>query len=104
LGFFTSNFIAWKKIPAISSAADMQEVGWPDPAAVVAIIERMLSLRAFSLMASTVEADGPADEVTLMGLAPLPARSKKPKLTLFRASPRAAFGGSEQLDVSDQHD
>ena len=60
-GFFGSNFMAWKKIPAISSAADMQEVGWPEPAAVVAIMERMLSRRAFSLMASIVEADGPAD-------------------------------------------
>src|ERR1700733_12668791 len=44
----------------------MQEVGWPDPAAVVAIIERTLNRRAFSLMVSMVEVDGPATEVTLM--------------------------------------
>src|SRR5271169_5048778 len=29
--------------------------------------------------------------------------SKKPDITLFRVSPRAAFGDSEQLDVPDQH-
>jgi hypothetical protein len=58
----------------------MQEVGCPEPAAVVAIIERTLSLRAFSLMASTVEADGPVDEVTLMGLAPLSARIRRSKI------------------------
>jgi hypothetical protein len=51
----------------------MQDVGCPEPAAVVAIMERILSLRAFSLIASTMEAEGPDDEVTLMGLAPLPA-------------------------------
>ena len=62
--------MAWKKIPAINSAADMQDVGWPDPAAVVDIIERMLSRRAFSLIASMVEGDGPAVVVALMSLAP----------------------------------
>jgi hypothetical protein len=45
----------------------MQDVGWPDPAAVVSIIERMLSLRAFSLTVSIALLDGPAGEVMLMG-------------------------------------
>jgi hypothetical protein len=36
----------------------MHEVGWPDPAAVVDIIERMLNRFAFSLIASIVDADG----------------------------------------------
>jgi hypothetical protein len=85
----------------------MQEVGCPEPAAVVAIIESTLSLRAFSLMASTVEADGPVDEVTLMGLAPLRARIEETKSYIVPADsasrfPRKRF--SEQLDVSDQHD
>jgi hypothetical protein len=46
-------------VPATSSAADMQEVGCPEPAAVVAIMERMLSRFAFSLIASMVDADSP---------------------------------------------
>src|ERR1700730_8744671 len=44
----------------------MQEVGCPEPAAVVAIIERMLSRRARSLTPSTMEADG-----TATGVAPI---------------------------------
>src|SRR5271155_5057386 len=52
----------------------MQEVGCPEPAAVVAIMERMLSLRAFSLTASIVEAEGPIEGLALMGFTPCPAR------------------------------
>src|SRR3974390_706369 len=58
----------------------MHDVGCPDPAAVVAIMERMLSLRAFSLMAWMVEEDGPAVVVTLIGLAPLPARFSRNRI------------------------
>ena len=47
------------RLLARTSAADMQEVGCPEPAAVVDIMERMLSRFAFSLIASMVEADGP---------------------------------------------
>jgi hypothetical protein len=39
----------------------MHEVGCPEPAAVVAIIEQMLSRRAFSRMASIVEAPACVD-------------------------------------------
>jgi hypothetical protein len=44
----------------------MHEVGWPDPAAVVDIIERMRKRRAFSLISATVDEEGPAGEVALM--------------------------------------
>jgi hypothetical protein len=44
----------------------MQDVGWPEPAAVVAIIESTLRRRAFSLIASTTEVDGAATEATLI--------------------------------------
>jgi len=43
----------------------MQEVGCPEPAAVVDIMERMLSRFAFSLIASMVDADGPVALVAL---------------------------------------
>jgi hypothetical protein len=33
----------------------MHEVGWPDPAAVVDIIERMRKRRAFSLISATMD-------------------------------------------------
>src|SRR5208282_2168546 len=76
----------------------MQEVGWPDPAAVVDIIERMLSLRAFSLMASTVEAEGAAEEVALIGTAPL--RACDSRVGFYPAGTRSAKrfrGASEPL-------
>jgi hypothetical protein len=44
--------MAWKNIPAIISAQERQEVGWPLPAAVVMRIEWMRSRRAFSRIAS----------------------------------------------------
>jgi hypothetical protein len=44
----------------------MHEVGWPDPAAVVEIIERMRKRRAFSLISATVNEEDPAGEVALM--------------------------------------
>jgi hypothetical protein len=66
----------------------MQEVGWPDPAAVVDIIERMLSLRAFSLMASTVEAEGAAEEIALIGMAPL--RACDSRVGFYRVETRSA--------------
>src|SRR5579872_6423295 len=44
----------------------MHEVGWPDPAAVVSIIERMLRRRAFSFTVSIAVLDGPAGDVMLM--------------------------------------
>jgi hypothetical protein len=44
----------------------MQDVGWPEPAAVVAIMERMLSRFAFSLIASIVDADGLVAVVAVM--------------------------------------
>src|SRR5215469_8501517 len=44
----------------------MHEVGWPEPAAVVDIIDKMRRRRAFSLILATVEEEGPAAEVTLM--------------------------------------
>jgi hypothetical protein len=43
----------------------MQEVGCPEPAAVVDIMERMLSRFAFSLIASMVDADGSVAVVAL---------------------------------------
>jgi hypothetical protein len=44
----------------------MQDVGCPEPAAVVAIIESILSNLAFSLTALTVAAEGPAEEGALI--------------------------------------
>ena len=44
----------------------MQEVGCPDPAAVVDIMESRLSRRAFSLTAPIVAEEGPAGEAMLM--------------------------------------
>src|SRR5215472_6161848 len=55
----------------------MQEVGWPEPAAVVDIAERMLRRRAFSLISFTVAAEGPAGEVTLMRMSPYSARKAR---------------------------
>src|SRR5579863_8285341 len=80
----------------------MQDVGCPDPAAVVDIIERMLSLRAFSLIASMLEADCPAVVVTLMKSAPLPARISRNRI-LHRQGccPRVALGDSSEGCVGD---
>jgi hypothetical protein len=54
----------------------MHDVGWPDPAAVVDIIERILSRRAFSFTALTLEIEGPAGGPetpgAVMRMAPLP--------------------------------
>ena len=80
----------------------MQDVGWPDPAAVVAIMERILSLRALSLIVSTTEAEGAACEVALMGFGSLESFSWAEvevyigwgkSASLFRcAAPLALFG------------
>jgi hypothetical protein len=48
----------------------MQDVGCPEPAAVVDIIERMLKRFAFCLMASIVAADGAVAVVAV--IRPLP--------------------------------
>src|SRR5262249_34052668 len=51
-GSFGSNRISWKKMTDMRSAADILDVGCPDPASVVAFSESMRSLRPFSLSAS----------------------------------------------------
>ena len=67
-GFVGSNFTWHKKMCRLQVLRQTwHEVGWPDPAAVVSIIERMLSLRAFSFTVSIAVLDGPAGEVMLMG-------------------------------------
>jgi hypothetical protein len=58
----------------------MQEVGWPEPAAVVDIMERMLSRLAFSLIASMVDVDGSA---ALVALKRLSLRGSTLNLTCF---------------------
>jgi hypothetical protein len=70
----------------------MQEVGWPEPAAVVAIMESTLRRLAFSLIASMAEVDGAATVVVLIGspLVDLIAESKC-DFTRFGARRRAAL-------------
>src|SRR5579862_9956118 len=66
LGLATSNFMAGKKTPAMRSAAERHEVGWPEPAAVVMRKEWMRSRRAFSRSCSRLARAGTLCPVAVM--------------------------------------
>ena len=93
IGILGIEFHGVEKSPATSSAADMQEVGWPEPAAVVAIIEKMLRRRAFSLIDCTAEAAGTAEGVAVIRapcgdnieMQSYPVR-RSPKMSFFSSS------------------
>src|SRR5579862_459085 len=67
----------------------MQEVGWPEPAAVVAIIESTLNRFAFCWIASMVAAEGAAVEVALI-IAPY-FNIVRCKFTFFGRGVRGGF-------------
>src|SRR5579862_815088 len=66
LGLATSNFMAGKKTPAMRSAAERHEVGWPEPAAVVMRKEWMRSRLAFSRSCSRLARAGTLCPVAVM--------------------------------------
>jgi hypothetical protein len=67
----------------------MHEVGWPEPAAVVAIIDSTLNLFAFCWIASIVAAEGAAVEVALI-IAPY-FNIVRCKFTFFGRGVRGGF-------------